>query len=104
MLPRGSQLDDSTAEVRCNSAHEGLRLLARGHTDKEIAAQFYISPPTVHNPVSRASARRPASAGEDHRRGSTSKTGIVSTVRPTPAASGTFSRAPDELRSRSGVT
>jgi DNA-binding NarL/FixJ family response regulator len=29
--------------------HEILRLLARGHTDREIAAQIYISPRTVQN-------------------------------------------------------
>ena len=33
--------------------HEVLRLLARGHTDKEIAAQIYISPRTVQNHLTR---------------------------------------------------
>src|SRR5881398_3802986 len=33
--------------------HQILRLLARGHTDKEIAAEIYISPRTVQNHLTR---------------------------------------------------
>jgi DNA-binding CsgD family transcriptional regulator len=33
--------------------HEILRLLARGHTDKEIAATVFISPRTVQNHLTR---------------------------------------------------
>ena len=33
--------------------HQILRLLARGHTDKEIAATIYISPRTVQNHLTR---------------------------------------------------
>jgi DNA-binding NarL/FixJ family response regulator len=33
--------------------HEVLRLVARGHTDKEIAQTLYISPRTVQNHLTR---------------------------------------------------